>query len=213
MDSSLPIRVFLVDDHLLFRMGLRTAFEDSGIEIAGEAGCASEFFDLLPSAVFDVLLLDIVLSDVSGVEVARRLRKFSPLSKILVLSAESDSETVCDLVDMGVDGFISKSVPVEELRRAVECVAGGGEYFGKDEARILNDVRVARGRCDCGFTGRESEIVGLCAQGLSGKEIASRLNISLKTVEAHKNNIFRKLGINNSVELVRYALKYGIVKL
>lgn len=213
MDPESPVRVFLVDDHLLFRIGIRTAFTNASvpIEVVGEAGSAADFFEILPKVRFDVVLLDIILPDLSGVEVARRLKKERPDLRILVLSAESDPDTVCSLVEIGVDGFISKSVPVDELRRAVDYVASGIEYFGRDISRIIRDVKTARSKRDSGFTDRENDIIDLCARGLSVKEMADRLGITIKTVETHKNNIFHKLGINSSVELVRYALKNGII--
>lgn len=142
MNTSSPIRVILVDDHLLFRIGLRSAFEgmDSPVTIVAEADSFASFFELLPQTQADLVLLDINLPDVSGVEIAR------------------------------------------------------------------NSPNIT-------FTQRESEIIEMCAHGKSGKEIAAELNVSLKTVEAHKNNIFKKMGISSSVELVRYALKYGIISL
>ncbi len=208
-------RIVLVDDHILFRIGLRSALEqcDTPLEIVGEAGSGRQLFEVLQGCMVDMVLLDIVLPEMSGIDIASKLRVEYPEIKILMLSAESDQETICRLMDIGIDGFVSKTVPVDELCRAVEYVADGAEYFGRDIARIIHDVRIAKSHQSTDFTPRENEIIEMCACGLSAKEIADKVHISIKTVESHKNNIFKKLGINNSVELVRYALKTGIIKL
>ena len=207
------VKVALVDNHLLLRMGLRSALEHSGLKlnVVVEAASAAEFFGLLAAQPIDLVLLDILLPDMSGVEVARLLRKEHPEVKILVLSAESKRNTVLQLVEIGIEGFITKGISMEELCRAVEYVSAGAQYFGLDVARLINDVRIARDDRKEVFTKRESEIIELCASGLTGKEIAGQLNISIKTVECHKNNIFAKMGISNSVELARYAIKSGII--
>lgn len=210
-----PIRIILVDDHLLFRIGLRTTLIDSNppIKIVGEAESAKDFFKLLENVDADLVLLDIVLPDLSGIEIAQRLKNEYPKLKILVISAESNTETICNLMKIGIEGFISKSVSLEELCRAIDYVSSGAEYFGRDIARIIHDIKVAKGRFNIIFTERENEIICLCTKGMTGKEIAQTLNISLKTVEAHKNNIFKKLGISNSVELVRYAIENNIIRI
>lgn len=214
MDS--PISIILVDDHMLFRMGLRSAFEraTTRIKIVGEASSSDELFALLPNVRADLILLDIVLPDVSGIEIARRLRRERPEMKILMLSAESDRQTIMQLMEVGIDGFVSKGVDVDELQRAVEYVACGAEYFGRDIARIIHCLKVARKNIDeTVFTPREAEIISLCVKGFQAKEIADTLGVSIGTVNTHKNNIYKKLGINNSIELVSYALKNGIIKI
>lgn len=215
MSNSRSVRVILVDDHLLFRIGLRAAFAQSApqIKVVGEAGSAEEFFALLPTVEADTVLLDIALPDRSGIEIARQLKEEYPQLKILILSAENDTQTVLTLLEVGIDGFVSKSVPVDELCHAIDYVTDGAEYFGRDIARIIHDVRISKNIDQTAFTPREMEIIDMCAHGMSSKETATSLNISTKTIEAHKNNIFKKLGINSSVELVRYALQNGIVKL
>lgn len=209
------IRVILVDDHQLFRLGLRGAIETPGseIEIVGEAGSGKEFFELLPTVKSDIVLLDISLPDISGIDIAKRLHTENPELKILVLSAETGEDTIVQLTQTGINGFVSKSVPVEELHRAIEYVADGAEYYGRDISKLIHYIHVARENGKNDFTTRENDIIAMCAEGLSAKEIADKLNIGLSTVNTHKNNIFKKLGINNSVELVRYALKKGIIKL
>lgn len=211
------IKIFVLEDHKLFRVGLRSAMniDPERFEIVGEADTAEEFFGALGKCEIDVLLLDIRLPGMSGVEVARKLRADHSKIRILVLSSENSIDVLSEIVEIGVDGFISKNSDVRDLLRAIECVNDGVEYFGKDIAKLINMVRVAnRDKTpDTEFTARENEIIAMCAKGYTAKEIAGKMNISVPTVNTHKNNIFKKLGINNSVELVIYALSKGIISL
>ncbi|MDR1722672.1 MAG: response regulator transcription factor [Tannerella sp.] len=214
------INVILVDDHVLFRIGiigsLAGVYDD--IRIVGEAGSGSELFKLLKTTEADVVLLDIMLPDMSGIEIARRLRAEYPLMKILVLSAENTADTVGALLDIGIEGFISKSSGrVNEIGEAVHSIMNGLEYFGKDISAIIYKVYVARKMNPVSsapkpeFTPREIEIISLCRDGLLGKDIANRLFISPRTVNNHKKNIFEKLGLHSTGEVVRYALKNKII--
>jgi DNA-binding NarL/FixJ family response regulator len=198
---------------------LQTAFQQdhSDICVAGEAESAGELFRLLPSRPVDLVLLDINLPDVWGVDVARRLRREYPDIKILAVSAENTSETIQAMIEAGIDGFISKqqSDP-DELASAIRTVISGVEYFGRDVASIIYKVYVAKKKTAVvteEFTAREREIILLCRKGLLCKEIAAQLHISMSTVNNHKQNIFHKLGISNTMEMVQYALKNGIIRI
>lgn len=213
------IKLIIVEDHALFRLGLKAALasKKSEISIIGEAEDGKSLFALLKTGRPDIILLDIILPDISGVEIARRLRKDYPEIKILVLSSENSASTVQTLIDIGIDGFISKRQSAsDELVEAIESVMNGFEYFGKDIAAIIYNVYVSKKRTEKAlspFTDREKEIIALCKEGLLCKEIADRLCISPRTVDAHKNNIFKKLGINSALELTLYALKHDIISL
>jgi len=210
-------RIIIVDDHSLFRMMLKTSLQTScpGICIAGEAASGSELFRLLPHTQADLVVLDIGLPDIWGVDVAQRLRREYPALKIIALSGENSSETVQAMIEAGIDGFISKqNCGVEELAVAIKSVMNGVEYFGRDIAALMFDVYVSKKKTStvtAEFTDREREIILLCRDGLLCKEIADRLGISVYTVNAHKRNIFEKLGINSTMEMVQYALKKGII--
>jgi DNA-binding NarL/FixJ family response regulator len=213
------IQVIVVDDHPLFRIGLKASFKDSypDIRVTGEADCGEVLFRLLPTTTADIVLLDINLPDVNGVEIARRLRRDYPAVKILAISAENTAETVKSMLEAGIDGFISKRQgDVDELVEAIRTVTSGWEYFGRDISAIIYDVFVSKKKTTAvthDFTEREKEIILACRDGLLCKEIAARLGISTHTVNTHKNNIFKKLGINNTMEMVQYALKKGIIKI
>lgn len=211
----MSIKVFIVDDHQLFRMGLRLALTNKPkIDIVGEAASGKETLAYLASQTPDIVLLDHILPDISGIDVARKLKKEKPEIKILMLSAEKPENIIEQVLETGIEGYISKSSHVEEVEEAIISVMNGLEYFGRDISKIIYDVVVTKKQRQekiHPFTARELEIVSLCSEGLLSKEIADRLQISHRTVENHKNNIFKKLGINNSVELVNYAMQHGIL--
>jgi DNA-binding NarL/FixJ family response regulator len=212
------IKVIVVDDHRLFRMGLKVAINSGhpDIQITGEAECGKELLKLLPITPVDVVLLDINLPDKHGTEIARNIRKAYPAIKILAVSGENSTDTIQSLLKVGIDGFISKQMgDIDELANAIRTVASGLEYFGQDVAKTVFDVYVAKKKTvevTNEFTEREREIILACRDGLMCKEIATQMGISINTVNTHKKNIFQKLGINNTMEMVQYALKNGIIR-
>ena len=213
------INIIIVDDHALFRLGMKGALsgKDSGICVVGEADCGKALFDLLKTTKADIILLDVVLPDMDGIEIARRLRKEYPGIKILTVSSENTEDVVQALMNVGINGFISKrqcstNQPVE----AIYSIMNGLEYFGNDIASIIYNIYVSKKKTavvSAEFTEREREIISLCREGITSKMIAERINISVRTVDAHKNNIFKKLGINNTVDMIQYAIKNGVIKL
>jgi len=213
------IHAIIVDDHELYRLGIRTAIESRhpDITVVGEAGSGSEFFDLLETTTVDIVLLDIMMPEMSGVEIARRMKKEYPEIKILAVSSENSSETVQEMLEIGIEGFVSKlHGGAENIVEAVRSVMQGVDYFGKDISNIIRRIYVAKKKTievTAEFTEQEKRVIELCHEGLPGKLIADRLGISLRTVDNHKNHIFRKLGINNTMEMVRYALKNGIIQM
>jgi len=211
------IHVIIVDDHRLFRIGLKSAFKSDHPDICviGDADSGETLFALPALATADLVLLDINLPGMGGAEVSRRLRREYPAVKILAISAENDAETIQTMLEAGIDGFISKQHgDPDELANAIRTVMSGLEYFGRDISNIIIGVYVAKKKTATvtpEFTEREREIITLCREGLIGKEIAARLGISVTTVNTHKGRIFQKLGINNTMEMVQYAMKKGII--
>ena len=211
------IQIIIVDDHRLFRMGLRNTFQFShpDISVVGEAESGKELFALPALATAHLVLLDINLPGMGGADIARRLRSDYPELKILAISAEIDNESIQTMIDAGIDGFISKQQgDADELAEAIRTVMNDGEYFGRDICSIIYDVYVAKKKTTVitpEFTGRERDIILLCRDGLMCKEIAYRLDITPHTVNTHKKHIYQKLGINNTMEMVQYALKNGII--
>lgn len=211
--------VIIVDDHALFRLGIKGALarNNADINIVGEADSGTSLFSLLEMIEPDMILLDLRLPDMAEKEIVTRLRKDYPGIKILIVSAENAAETIEPLLEIGIDGFISKQQSTgKELPEAITTIMDGMEYFGKDIAAIIYNVYVSKKKTTkitSEFTEREQEIINLCHSGLQSKEIANRLHISPRTVETHKNNIFKKLGINNTMEMVRYAMEHGIIEM
>jgi DNA-binding NarL/FixJ family response regulator len=211
------INVLIVDDHELFRLGIASAIANRhpDIRVVGEAESGRELFVLLATITPDIVLLDIALPDMSGIEIARKLKMERPDIKILAISAENNAAAVQEMLDIGIEGFISKRQGgVDIFAEAVRAIMQGLEYFGKDISEIIYRIYVSKKRTtkiSNEFTEQEKRIIELCREGLPGKLIADRLNISLRTVDNHKNHIFRKLGISNSMEMVQYAMKNGII--
>ena len=213
------ISLILVDDHELFRLSLRTVIEsrNTDIVVVGEAGTGLAFFDLLQTLTADIVLLDIALPDMSGIDIARRLKVERPNMKILAVSAENASSTVEEMLQIGIEGFVSKShCKPDILANAIRSVMQGLDYFGADIAEIISRIYIAKKkttRVSEEFSEQEKSIIELCLQGLSAKLIADRLNISTRTVDWHKSNMFSKLGINSTLELVQFVVKNGIIRM
>ena len=158
-----------------------------------------------------------MLPDISGVDIARLMKTYYPDVKILAVSAENSIETVQEMLHIGIEGFVSKvNTKPDTLAEAIRSVELGLGYIGKDISEIINRIYVAKKettQITSEFSEYEKRIIECCIKGLSGKLIANRLCISLRTVDWHKSNIFRKLGINSTLEMVQFALKNGIIRM
>ena len=213
------IRVIIVDDQEFFRIGVRTAIETRHPDlcVVGEAASGADFFALLETVSADIVLLDILLPDMSGIEIAHRLKTEHPELKILVVSAQNTTLAVKAMLDTGIEGFISKRCgEVDEYASAMHSIMHGINYFGKDIAEIMYHLYVAIKKTTevtAEFTEQEKRIIELCRECMSAKQIADHLFISLRTVNNHKNNIFKKLGINSTAKMVQYAVEKGIIRM
>ena len=213
------ISVIIVDDHELFRSALRMAIENrhNDIVITGEAGSGAEFFDLLETVAADMTLLDIAMPGMNGIEIARRLKNERPEMKILAVSAENSAAKVEEMLQTGVEGFIGKSnCKPDTVAEAIRSIMQGYDYFGKDISGIISRIYVAKKKTkqiSDEFTGQEKRIIEYCHQGLSAKLIADRMGVTSRAVEWHKANMFRKLGINSTLELMRYIVENKIVRM
>lgn len=208
--------VILVDDHELFRLGIRGSLRQTDVHIIGEADCGKRLFQLLKQLRPDLIFLDIILPDMTGIDIARKLRETHPDIRILILSSENTTDTVKDLLQIGIDGFISKRrCNSVELSKAVRVIMEGECYFGRDISTLMYNIVMAKRRTQQGsgpnFTDREAEVIRHSHEGLSAKQIAEVMGISHRTVETHKTHIFKKLGINNTYEMIQYAIKCGII--
>ena len=208
------MNIALLDDHDLIRAGIRSALNGLPHQVTIDVGTADDFFDRLSDGVpCDLVLLDVLMPGTSGIEVAQRLRAEYPEIKIIIVSVDTKEYIINQLMQIGIDGFISKNGPLEEVRSAVSSVEEGVPYYGRDLAVLVRDIVDARidKKSSALLTKRELEIIEACCSGLMGKEIAEKFHISLRAVNSHKTNIFNKLGLSSSVEMVRFALEHGIV--
>lgn len=208
------MNIALLDDHDLIRLGLHSILSNTTHRVCIDVANADALFEKLMSGTpCDLILLDILLPGTNGVEVAQRLRAEYPNIKIIVVSMEAKEYTIIQLMQIGIDGFISKNGPMEEVVDAIDSVEEGVPYYGRDLAVLVRDIVDARldKKSSALLTKRELEIVEACCSGLSGQEVADKYHISLRAVNSHKTNIFKKLGLSSSVEMVRFALEHGII--
>ena len=207
------INILLVEDQILTRMGMGMALNESnGCKIVAEAGSVQEAKQLIKQTPdLQLVLLDLMLPDGNGIEVVQFLRNRGSDLKVLVISADTNKENILQLVELGINGFISKYADIPTLVDAIHSVCNGIDYFGKDISVIIHAVSTAKDPDLDVFTSRELDIVRLCSKGLSVKQIAETLNISARTVETHKNNIFKKLGFNSTMELMNWVFEHGII--
>ncbi|MBO7382054.1 MAG: response regulator transcription factor [Muribaculaceae bacterium] len=210
-----PIKVALVDDHSLFCLAMKALFDknDSEIRIVFYTDDIEELLAYITDNEIDVILLDIIMPKVSGIEALRRIKAHDAEMPVVMLSASSSQDIIQEAIQNGADGFLSKQADVHEIISAATSAAEGVHYYGKDIAQLIYDIKVSKSDVHIQLSKREQEVVELCSEGLTCHEIAERLFISPRTIETHKNAIFKKLGIHNSVELVRYAINHGIISL
>jgi two-component system response regulator NreC len=215
------IRVLLTDDHMLFRQGIRTLLTaEPDMEVVGEAGSAGDAVDVARESRPDVVLMDIGMAGMSSFEATRQIRKDRPDTRVVFLSMYDDEDYLAECVDIGANGYIPKESPAEQLLTSIREVHRGGSYFSpRLLTKLVDDFR-SQGRAGTPrqprfgtLTKREREILKLLAEGLSVKEIAATFDLSVKTIEAHKFNLMRKLDIHNKAQLVHYAIQKKIFRL
>ena len=213
-----PIRVLLVDDHALVRAGIRSLLEKlAGMEVIAEAGDGLEALRLVAEYHPQVVLMDIAMPDLNGLEATRRLAQDAPDVPVIILSIYSDEEHVYQALQAGASGYLLKDAAIEELEMAIRAVAQGGTYLSPPISRpvIMEYVRRTGARPGSSerLSPRQSQILKLMAEGHSMKQIALDLGISVKTVETHRSALMARIGIRDIAGLVRYALKNGLIEL
>jgi len=207
-----PYRIILADDHVMFRQGIRNILEkNSEIEVIGEACDGLELLGLLKEMTPDMVILDISMPNLRGLEATREIKMILPEVKVLILSMHRDTEYVHSAISAGAQGYLLKEDADTELFASIEKIRKEGRYispllFGE----LTDDIfqTQPKGSKET-LTTRERDVLKLIAEGSSNKEIASVLFISIRTVENHRANIMRKLDIRNSANLVKYAIRKG----
>jgi len=207
-------RIIIVEDHTAIREMLAEILRtDPGYKIVGECGDGQQALTLFAETKPDVLVLDARLPGLSGVDVLRRLGKQLKNTRVLVFSGYETPPLVREMLEAGAHGFIEKTAGLVEFKKGLETVSNGGTYFGPGVAVLLRNVVAhnnSEGTPDT-LTDREREILKLVAESHSTREIAQKLEISVKTVDNHRTNLMRKLNLHDVASLTRYALETGLV--
>jgi DNA-binding NarL/FixJ family response regulator len=211
------IRVVIVDDHAILREGVRALLQlQPDMEVAGEASNGTEAIEAVAKLDPDVVLMDIAMPGLGGIEAALELKKQGRRAKILILSQYEDREYVRRLLKAGVSGYVLKKSAGAELANAVRAVHRGGLVLDPEVARTaMAEANPATpGAADPyeALTDREKQVLKLVAEGKSNKEVAEVLGISVKTAMSHREHVMEKLGVHNRTELVRFAIKRGVIR-
>ena len=208
------IKILMVEDQPICRMGIRTTLANSSFshEIFGEAANVAEAINFLVmhGGQIDLILLDYMLPDGTGMDVIEAVKRLCPEVKIVIFSGEAGGATIKQLIEAGVNGFMSKSVNSDEIALVLDSVMQGLDYTGEAHMRIEKELQ-ADYETMKSLTRREIELITLCANGLSAKAIAEEMNITPHSVENMKSSVFSKLGISSTSELILYAFRVGLV--
>ncbi|MEJ8809632.1 response regulator transcription factor [Variovorax ureilyticus] len=200
------IRLFLVDDHPLVRDGLRARLSSlPEIDIVGEADGAAEALPMIEALEPDLVLADVGMKDINGIELAARLQERQPQVRVVMLSMYDNPEYVQQALQAGARGYVLKDAPASEIVAAIGAVAAGGTFLSPAVSKRLFRNQAPRPL----LTPRESEILSALGRGASSKEIALELGLSVRTVEAHRQSIKRRLGIEGQAELIKYAVEHA----
>jgi DNA-binding NarL/FixJ family response regulator len=212
-----PVRIVIVDDHAIVREGIRALLRAApDFEVVGEGASGRDAIALAGALTPDVLLLDIAMPDLGGLEAAGEIHRQSPQTRIIVLSQYGDAEYVRRFLRLGVAGYVLKKAAGAELVAAIRAVRRGGLVLDPEVARFALEETPAPDT-DAGdpydsLTDREKQVLKLVAEGRSNKEVAELLNISVKTAMSHREHVMTKLQAHNRTDLIRFALRHGVIR-
>lgn len=217
-ESDHTTTVLLVDDHAVVRSGLRILLEsENGFQIVGETGDGLEALRLLEKLKPQIMLLDLMIPSLSGIEVARQTTRVSPKTRILIFSMHDNEAYVLEALRAGATGYALKDTNTSEILDAVRAVAAGRRYLSPPLTEVAIEAYMQKAQTTPGnvsydtLTTREREVLQLAAEGHTAAKIGARLFISPRTVEIHRANLMRKLSLRNQADLFRYALKKGLI--
>ncbi|HTD87571.1 MAG TPA: response regulator transcription factor [Candidatus Binatia bacterium] len=217
MAKHRPIKVLLADDHFLVRQGLRTSLSEyPQIEIVGEASNGREAVDKAQRLAPDVVLMDINMPDMNGLEATAALRKRGSGARVLALTVHNNKQYILQIIRSGAQGYVLKDTSPDELVRGIQAVQNGEAFFSPSVSgvvlQLLRDENRASDRNSesVPLTPREAQIVKLVATGKTNKEIASELNVNVRTVETQRYQLMRRINVRNAAELTRFAIERGL---
>lgn len=208
------IKVLIVDDHALLREGIRSLLAShDDIEVVGEAANGSEAIEKVREVDPDVILMDIAMPIMDGLEATRRIRKQNPNIKIIILTQYDRKDYVLSSIKSGASGFIPKNVIISELVSAIRTTHSGDAFLHPSVAKMVIEdyLRQVEPSPYDRLTDREREVLKLVAEGLTNQAIADLLSVSVKTVLGHRTSLMEKLGIHNRTELIKYAIRKGLI--
>jgi DNA-binding NarL/FixJ family response regulator len=209
-------RILICDDHTLFVEGIKAMLRNEpSLEIVGEARDGRHAVDLVKNLKPDLLLMDVSMPDMNGFDATQRIHEFDPTVKVLILTMHDEEELVARCLEAGAAGYIVKNAPASELLNAIEMVQRGERYLSpvvlkKVVAGYVKHANVPQTSYSR-LSPREREVLKLLAEGFSVKEIATRLNLSVKTVDVHKTNLMKKIDVHDRTELIKYAIRQKLI--
>jgi DNA-binding NarL/FixJ family response regulator len=211
------IHVLLIEDHTMVRQGLRRLLEmNPDVRIVGEVGNGRAALDAVERLRPAVAIMDIGLPGLNGIEVTRQLARVAPETKVLILSMHADEAYVRQSLQAGATGYLLKDADEQDLQRAVMALSAGGSYFSPAVSKLVLEGYLSQGRQTGDELGvlsdREREVLQLVAEGKSNKQVAHALDVAVSTVESHRKHIMEKLNLHNTAEMVRFAVRKGIVQ-
>ena len=213
---SNPIRILICDDHVLFSEGIKAILRaQTGIEVVGEVRDGRQALEKVKELHPDVVLMDIAMPDLSGFEATRRIQEIEPSIRVLMLTMHDEEELVARCLEAGAAGYVIKDAPATQLVYAIETVMSGERYLSpvvlkKVVAGYVKNTKRPQTTYDR-LSDREREVLKLLAEGLTVKQVASRLNLSVKTVDVHKYNLMRNIDVHDRAELIRYAIQKRLI--
>ncbi|HEX5051299.1 MAG TPA: response regulator transcription factor [Planctomycetota bacterium] len=215
----MTIRVLLVDDHQMMRQGLRSILEhEPDLELVGEASSGREGVRLAAELQPEVVIMDVAMQDLNGIEATRQIKARAPDTAVVALSSHGDRRYVIAILEAGADGYVLKAGAYEDLRRAVRAVREGKRFLCPEAADAVVDATLLRatesGRATTSafsmLAPREREVLQMIAEGRTSSGIAEQLNLAPSTIDTHRRNLMRKLGLHNIADLTRYAIREGL---
>lgn len=214
-----------MDDHQIVRDGIRALLQDvPEMVISGEASNGKELLERISKSPTDIILMDISLPDISGIELTKHICKNYPEIKVLILSMYTQEDFILNAITAGAKGYLPKNTTRQELLKAIIHIHDGEEYYSNSVSKIILDnyisnvrkpkeIEPVRDKEDDVLSAREKQILQMVVEGHTNQEIADKLFISIRTVESHKNHIMLKLGMKSTVDLIKYALRNKIVRI
>jgi DNA-binding NarL/FixJ family response regulator len=209
----MPIRIVLADDHVLVRQGLKSLLEREGFQVVAEAADGQEALSHVESLQPDVVVMDISMPILNGLNAARQMGRSSPKTKTILLTQHDEAQYIREALDAGVKGYVLKNQIASDLLLAIRQVSRGQVYLSPGvSSAVLEAYRSKSEKFETPLTPRERQVLQLIAEGKSTKDVASLLGISTKTAESHRTRLMQKLDIHETASLVRYAVRHGIVQ-